>query len=450
MAANYVLLETITVGAAGAASVVFNNIPQSGYTDLVIKASARSNKSGSTDYMKIEFNGSSANLTSKTLWGSGSSTGSYSSTAIIPVFDGNTATSSTFGNMEIYVPNYTSANFKSVSIDTVDENNATGASMGFDAGLWSSTAAITSVTLTPRDGTLILQYSTFSLYGIAAVGTTPTIAPKATGGDIIQTDGTYWYHAFLSSGTFTPAVGLTCDVLQVAGGGGGGSRSGGGGGAGGISYLTSQSILASAQAVTVGAGGTGGSRSVNGTNGTNSVFASLTAAVGGGFGASAVGAQVSGGAGGSGGGGSNGAGGVGGSATSGQGFAGGSSNVNSFDAGGGGGAGAVGANASTGGAGSGSGAGGAGVNTYSTWASTTGTGVSGYYAGGGGGGSYGSSNHGAGGAGGGGNGADTSPTAGIANTGGGGGGSGNSANTNTTPVGANGGSGVVIIRYPIA
>ena len=41
MPANYVLLEKITVGAAGASSVTFSGIPQTGYTDLVVKASAR-------------------------------------------------------------------------------------------------------------------------------------------------------------------------------------------------------------------------------------------------------------------------------------------------------------------------------------------------------------------------------------------------------------------------
>jgi hypothetical protein len=39
MTANYVLLEKITVGAAGASSVTFSGIPQTGYTDLVVKTS---------------------------------------------------------------------------------------------------------------------------------------------------------------------------------------------------------------------------------------------------------------------------------------------------------------------------------------------------------------------------------------------------------------------------
>jgi hypothetical protein len=444
MPANYVLLEKITVGAAGASSVTFSSIPQTGYTDLVVKMSTRTSASSITGRVYVAFNGVGTNQTRRLLLGNGSSASSGSASDIATDRGtGNSATASTFANMEMYIPNYTSANFKSVSIDAVGENNATEAYAGLIAGLWSSTAAITAMTLSSSDGGNFMQGTTFYLYGVAKLGTTPAVSPKATGGDVIMTDGAYWYHAFRSSGTFTPTVSLSCDVLVVAGGGGGGSRSGGGGGAGGLYYTTTG--VGTAQTVTVGAGGTGGSRAVNGTNGSNSVFGSLTAAVGGGFGGSAAAAIIAGNAGGSGGGGCNN--GVGGTATSGQGFAGGSSNSSSFDAGGGGGAGAVGANASTGSGGSGSGAGGAGVNTYSTWLNTTGTGVSGFIAGGGGGGSYNSANHGAGGSGGGGAGADSAPVAGTANTGGGGGGAGNSANTNGTPVGANGGSGLVIVRY---
>jgi hypothetical protein len=69
-----------------------------------------------------------------------------------------------------------------------------------------------------------VQNSTFYLYGVAKLGTTPAIVPYATGGDTIMTDGTYWYHTFVSSGTFTPQKAMSCDVLVVAGGGGGGSK----------------------------------------------------------------------------------------------------------------------------------------------------------------------------------------------------------------------------------
>jgi hypothetical protein len=451
---NYVLLEKITVGAAGAASVTFANIPQTGYTDLVIKGSARSLRASDEDGMAFGINGNGA-----TNWqllsgnGSSASTGTLSSLGFGAAFIGRipaaNVTANTFGNFELYLPNYTSSIAKSYSTDAVTETNGATAYSSLLAAYQSNTAAVSSVILLASNANLAAN-STFYLYGVAKLNTTPAIAPKATGGDIVMTDGTYWYHAFRSSGTFTPAANLSCDVLQVAGGGGGGSRSGGGGGAGGISYLASQSLTITNYTVTVGAGGTPGSRSVNGTNGSNSQFGSLTLASGGGVGASAVGNLygTNGNSGGSGGGGANN--GSGGAGTSGQGFAGGNSNGTSFDAAGGGGAGAVGANASSVSLGSGAGAGGAGVNTYSTWLNTTGTGVSGFIAGGGGGGSFGSSNHGAGGSGGGGTGADSAPTAGTANTGGGGGGAGNSANTNTTPTGAAGGSGLVIVRYLVA
>jgi len=436
---NYVLLETVTVGAAGASSVVLGNIPQTGYTDLKVVYSTRDGDTGGSA-VYITFNGLSTNRSMILLQGTGSVANSSTNTVIYGRGDSGDRTANTFSNGEIYIPNYTSSNYKSVSIDSVEENNATGAYAGLTAGLWSSTAAITSVTLTPSVSPFA-QYSTFSLYGIAAVGTTPTIAPKATGGDIIQTDGTYWYHAFRSSGTFTPALALSCDVLQIAGGGGGGSR-GGGGGAGGISYLTSQSVTASAQTVTVGAGGAGATTTANkGVNGNTSQFASITAAVGGGGGGSAdnrVGAN-----GGSGGGGVVGS--AGGTGTAGQGNNGGtnSSTGGEDTSSGGGGAGAAGGNGTT----TTAGVGGIGSNTYSSWATTTGTGVSGYYAGGGGG--MGNSVSAAGGTGGGGQGrGGTTGLPGTANTGGGGGGAGHSGGTGFT--GGAGGSGIVIIRYPIA
>jgi hypothetical protein len=456
MSANYVLLEKITVGAAGAASVTFSNIPQTGYTDLVIKASPRSAATGNPwDSVAVEFNGSSATAyTIKMLYGDGTTPSSASSTSsaiIWSYFSNSSTTANTFGSIEMYIPNYTGATYKSMSSDSSSENKATQNLMALTGGLWSNTAAVTSIKLTPTSATNFSQYSTFYLYGVAKLGTTPTIQAYATGGDIIETDGTYWYHAFLASGIFTPAKGLSCDVLIVAGGGGGGggistnANGGGGGGAGGLVYSTGNSV-SSAQTVTVGSGGAGGNTSTGvGANGVNSVFGSLTAAVGGG-GGGAEGALNNG----FNGRGSNGGSGGGNSqnqsvptGTIGQGNNGGNNTAGA--SGGGGGAGAVGGNND----GSTPGPGGAGVNTYSAFLSVTGLGVSGYIAGGGGGGKYNAGAGGAGGAGGGGTGGSggaDDDTAGTANTGSGGGGSSNQAAARS---GSAGGSGLVIVRYLI-
>lgn len=457
MSANYVLLETATVSATTAGAVTFNNIPQTGYTDLVIKASARGTFVGANWIaVLLTFNGTGlTDYNEKLLYGTGSSAGSeqYSGSpngASTFFATTNSCTANTFGNAEIYIPNYANTTTaKTVSVDGVTETNATDALAQLNTMLWNPTvkAAITSITLTPRTDAFAAN-STFSLYGVAAVGSTPAIAPKATGGDIIQTDGTYWYHAFLSSGTFTPAVGLSCDVLQVAGGGGGGGTYySGGGGAGGISYLTTQSIAASAQTVTIGAGGAGGPTDPSkGTSGSNSQFASLTAAVGGGGGGGG-GSQKVPLSGGSGGGGAT-AGGTaatGASGVSGQGSNGGDGYgiyaVVDAGGGGGGGAGGVGGNAARYNGGNG----GAGTNTYSTWLNATGTGISGYIAGGGAGGTDQSSTVASGGSGGGGNGGSVgnNPVAGKANAGSGGGAGGNNQS------GASGGSGIIILRYAV-
>jgi len=422
MANTLVLLERITVGAAGTSSVTFNNIPQTGYTDLVVKFSARNSDTGGTSF-NTQFN-SDTGSNYKYLWarGTGSSAGSANgtTTSLQFVIDSSTDTANSFGNGEFYIPNYTGSNQKSVSTDAVNENNATGATAYLYAGLWTGTSAITSMTLTSTAGNFV-QYSTFSLYGVSAVGTTPTKAPKAIGGNIIQTDGTYWYHAFISSGTFTPATALSSDILVVAGGGGAANY--GGGGAGGLQGFTAQALTANTgYTVTVGSGGSG-----SGASGTNSQFGSLTASVGGG---GAPGGGNAGLTGGSGGGGGQGA--AGGSGTSGQGNAGGTGFAPS-SGGGGGGAGAVGGNATA----TTGGVGGVGSSAYSSWGLATGTGenVSGtvYFAGGGGGrGASTNSNGGYGGYGSVGTSGNPAPS-----TGGGG-------NGLQTGVGA---SGVVIVRY---
>lgn len=454
MPANYVLLGEVTLGAT-TASVAFSNIPQTGYTDLKVVASTRDTQNPGYAWSEIfvTFNGLSTNRTMRGVYGTGSATNSFSDTVIYGRANNAGSTANTFGSFEMYIPNYTSSNFKSVSIDSVSENNATGAIADLIAGLWSSTAAITSVTLTAN--TLFAANSTFYLYGLAAVGTTPVIAPFASGGDIIQNDGTYWIHTFLSSGTFTPAKTLTCDYLVVAGGGGGGGWQGGGAGAGGLrstvtgtggsgSLESPISVTSQGYAITIGAGGAAGPYAVpsQGTSGNNSVFSSITSTGGGGGGGllPTTYAATNGSDGGSGGG----AGGalattVGGSASpSGQGFAGGNGATSSYATGGGGGASAVGGNANGGnGSNTGNGGnGGAGRAVAISGSSVT-------YAGGGGG--HGATVGGTGGSGGGGAG----PTGvgvggtGTTNTGGGGGGG------RDNPGGA-GGSGIVIVRYPIA
>lgn len=268
--------------------------------------------------------------------------------------------------------------------------------------------------------------------------------PKFTGG-IHSHDGTYSYHAFLSSGTFTKTIveNVDVDVLLVAGGGGGGGGYAcGGGGAGGLLWQANVTISDNGgKTITIGGGGAGGvSSGAQGTNGANTTALGYTAIGGGGGANQGAHPTDDGKNGGSGGGASlTGFPGIGtaGTGTSGQGNAGGvpttnPGNANNSGAGGGG-KGSVGGNSGSGTPG----AGGTGSNQSANVGTTYGE--SGWFASGGSGSVYfstgGTTSVGGGGTGG------SSPEAGVANTGGGGGGAGGGV------AGGDGGSGIVILRY---
>ena len=167
MAVTHKLIQTITVGAGGQASIEFTSIPQT-YTDLLVVYSARTSRSAVYDAFRLTFNGSTTNYSSKYLQGNGSSASSFSgSTSFVSCYvNGATSTSNTFSNNAFYIPNYTSSTYKSLSGEHLYETNATAADMFLTAGLWSNTAAITSISVTSDVGATIVQYSSASLYGI--------------------------------------------------------------------------------------------------------------------------------------------------------------------------------------------------------------------------------------------------------------------------------------------
>ena len=309
----------------------------------------------------------------------------------------------------------------------------------------------------------------------------------ATGG-CISTCGDYKMHTFLSPGTFTVSETAGCatrnlvSYLVVAGGGGGGTGGdggGGGGGAGGYRELVSPSspytgsptqgypnapnritVTATAYPIDVGGGGTANAAGSAPTQGITSTFSTINSAGGGAGGGGAIpscGAATGGGNGGSGGGGFAYTGPIGGnpagsgntpSTTPAQGSDGGTGNgsctaAQAQNGGGGGGATAVGGNGENYPGPANAGTGGAGATSEITASPVV-------RGGGGGGGKRWDSpgSPGPGGTGGGGNGGNGRTgalgTAGAVNTGGGGGAGGGCG---TGYLGANGGSGIVVIRY---
>jgi hypothetical protein len=164
MANTFELIASNTVGSGGAATISFTSIPST-YTDLILKISGRLNYATTAVGLQFSFNGQAAgtSITGKTIQGSGSSVVSYS--AWQPNIDSANATANTFASVDIYIPNYTSSNNKSASSDSVQEDNATTAYAEMHAALWSNTAAINQITITPNSGSFV-QYSTAYLYGV--------------------------------------------------------------------------------------------------------------------------------------------------------------------------------------------------------------------------------------------------------------------------------------------
>jgi len=453
MATNtMVALQTQVLGSS-ASSVTFTGISQA-YTDLVIQYSTFFTTNGADRYVTMQVGNGSIDTGSHYSW-------TYLDTYGGTVNSGRTANAAF--TLTSYSANPTLTNPQTATLQLNNYSNTTTyktilsrfgsvpSEVGAYVSNWrgmsgSSTEAINTIKFN-ANGANFDAGSTFTLYGIAAQ---PVATAKATGGTISYGADGYTYHAFTSSGTFTPTSAVTADILVVAGGGAGGAGNGGyagGGGAGGLLGFTAQSLTTTGYTVTVGAGGSGVSNA-SGSNGGDSQFGALTLVKGGGGGGRDGSPGVAGG--------SSGGAGYTTSATapsvSGQGYAGGVA-LNSSKAGGGGAGGpgvTVTANAYP------YGQGGIGSSAYSTWGLITGTGqnVNGtyYYAGGGGGSNGGSTGTNGsqltpGGYGGGGSGGYYTPgdnaTSGTSNTGGGGGGQ----VTAGSSAGGSGGSGLVIVRY---
>jgi hypothetical protein len=164
---TYQAIATVSVTNATQASIEFTSIPGT-YTDLLIKISSRDDRAGVTATgINLSFNGSTSNFTYRVLEGNGATVASANgSTSLSAISTSASATSNTFSNCEIYIPNYAGSNNKSFSSDSTIENNGTTSFIDLFASLWSQTAAITSITLTPTVTSNFVQYSTATLYGI--------------------------------------------------------------------------------------------------------------------------------------------------------------------------------------------------------------------------------------------------------------------------------------------
>lgn len=173
MANTYIPITTTTVGSTSVSSIELTSIPAT-YTDLVLKVSARTDRADTQDDLAIQINSDSTAGRHSWLiiWGNGTavqsagnSSDSYGHGGWVPAAN---ATASTFSNIEIYLPSYTTSMQKSFSVNQTAENNGTTALSSIASNLYNQTGAITSIKLFSRSSTSykFVQYSSVTLYGI--------------------------------------------------------------------------------------------------------------------------------------------------------------------------------------------------------------------------------------------------------------------------------------------
>jgi hypothetical protein len=167
MANTYKLISS-SVLSTSASSFTFSSIPAT-FTDLVLKTSVRSDVSNVQYDLQVSMNSTGGTSHSYTLFRGYSPSGDTFRGSSVGYILGNSsgggATANTFGNSQMYIPNYAGSTFKPASFNNANETNASTIFLYTTAGLFNSTSAITSIILTSPSYNFV-SGSSFYLYGV--------------------------------------------------------------------------------------------------------------------------------------------------------------------------------------------------------------------------------------------------------------------------------------------
>jgi hypothetical protein len=163
-------------GTGSSGTITFSSIPAT-YTHLQLRWIAQSNRATyADDDFNIRFNSdASSNYAWHTMWGNGASTfaGASASQTLITCRNGSgsTAISYTMGVGILDILDYANTNkYKTTRFLGGDDVNGTVAGYGGNAvlasGLWQSTSAISSISITNGSATNWTSLTSISLYGI--------------------------------------------------------------------------------------------------------------------------------------------------------------------------------------------------------------------------------------------------------------------------------------------
>ena len=163
MPITYDRIATTTLGSS-TSTITFASIG-SGYTDLRLVWTGRSTIDIVTMFMRFNSD-TGTNYSGTTLYGDGSSAGSFRNTNLgyiaLPVIGGVSTTVPTFVTTDIF--SYAGSTFKSLLTTGSDDRNGSGYAAR-EVWLWRSTSAINTITLTLSSGNFATG-TTATLYGI--------------------------------------------------------------------------------------------------------------------------------------------------------------------------------------------------------------------------------------------------------------------------------------------
>jgi len=166
----YDALATVTVPSGGQASITFSGIPST-YTHLQLRALTRDAAAYSSDSFFASYNGDTgANYAEHWLSGNGSSASAASATSqsnmIMGTQLGSTGLANTFSAAIVDILDYANTNkYKTHRTLSGNDQNGSG-TIWLSSCRWMNTSAINSITITGQGGSNLVQYSTFSLYGV--------------------------------------------------------------------------------------------------------------------------------------------------------------------------------------------------------------------------------------------------------------------------------------------
>ena len=152
---------------ADTATVTFSSLGS--YEHLELRISARTDDTDNNDMVRINFNSDTgANYSRHYMRGYGSSTQggadtaqTYSRGGWIP---GTTIDAAEYGTTIVDILDYRNAS-KNTTLSWL-VGSAIDANIYFVSGMWDSTAAVTSIAMTPHQGTNFVRGSEFTLYGL--------------------------------------------------------------------------------------------------------------------------------------------------------------------------------------------------------------------------------------------------------------------------------------------